>query len=115
MDEIPQSARLLYFADLRPGLVYAASDSRPPGVVSEVVALAVREFPTVEGDPALLYYVLELDAQGNVVDDWVFPDDLPGAVAHLDEFPGVAWEELPVGRGKALEFIQQRLAQPPRG
>jgi hypothetical protein len=61
-----------------------------------------------------MYAVLELQVEGRVVDDWAFPDDLPGAVAYLDEFPGVAWEELPVARGEALEFIQQRLAQPGR-
>ena len=115
MDEIPESG-LRYFADLRPNHVYNASDSREVGVMFEVVALAVHEYRTqwkgVE-DPGFVYAVLELEAQGRVVDDWLYPDDLQEALAHLDGFAGAAWGELPPAHNEAVSFIQDRLAQPP--
>jgi hypothetical protein len=57
--------------------------------------------------------VLELEAEGRVVDDWAYPDDLQGALAHLDGFPDAAWEELQAGHNEAVSFIQERLAHPP--
>jgi hypothetical protein len=116
VDEIPESGRLRYFADLRPNHVYNAPDSRPPGAVYEVVALAVHEYRTqwkgVE-DPGFVYAVLELEAQGRVVDDWLYPDGLQQALTHLD-FPGAVWEELPTDHRDALALISHRLTEPPR-
>ena len=61
----------------------------------------------------LRYEVLELESQGRVVDDRAYPDDLQEALAHLDEFPGKAWEELPAAHNEALGVIRERLAQTP--
>ena len=115
VDAIPESG-LRYFADLRPNHVYNASDSREAGVRFEVVALEVHEYRTqwkgVE-DPGFVYAVLELETQGRVVDDWLYPDGLQEALAHLDGFAGAAWDELPAAHDEAVSLIQERLAQPP--
>ena len=114
VDELPEIGRLRYFADLRPHHVYNAGDSRGLGTY-EVVALVIHEYRTywkgVE-DPGFMYEVLELEAQGRVVDENPYPNDLDGALTHLDMFPGVAWEELPATHNEAVSFIQERLAQP---
>jgi hypothetical protein len=116
MESIDENARLKYFADLRPSSTYVASDMHGAGHAS-VVALAIREFPSVsvgDEEPVLLYYVLELDGQGFVIDDWFFPEDLEGALGYLDEFPGVEWEELKLADGEAPVFVRNRLAESPQ-
>ena len=140
MEPIPEDGRLVFFAELRPDLVYVTPDDGV-GVAREVVALAIFEHRTVswelpldewrpsasfdqikalieatpsgEGKPVLDYYVLELEAQGRVVDDWV-PGDLEGAKEFLAGFPGAVWEELPKDHRDALALISRRLAEPPR-
>jgi hypothetical protein len=113
MESIKETARLRYFADLRPTNTYAASDMHGGGV-ADVVAVAIKEFPSEANDePVLIYYVLELDAQGFVIDDWCFPD-LQGALGYLKEFPRAEWEELRLADGEAPTHIQNRLARPPR-
>jgi hypothetical protein len=140
MEPIPEDGRLVFFAELRPDLAFVTPDEGV-GADREVVALAIFEHPTVlwelpldqwrpplsveqvkalieatpsgEGKPVLNYYVLELEAQGRVVDDWV-PVDLESAKEFLADFPGAVWEELPTDRGDALALVSQRLAEPPR-
>jgi hypothetical protein len=46
MEAIPENGRLVFFAELRPDLVYVTPDDRV-GVDREVVALAIFEHPTV--------------------------------------------------------------------
>jgi hypothetical protein len=134
VEPIPENGRLVFFADLRPDLVEA---DETDGVVREVVALAIFEAQTIrwdvplhhsgrplmpdeilamdlgEGEPGLVYYVLELEAEGRVVDDWV-PGDLGAAKAFLQSYPGAVWEELPDDTDEALALLRQRLAGPPR-
>jgi hypothetical protein len=140
MEPIPENGRPVFFAELRPDLVYVTPDDRV-GVAREVVALAIFEHLTVswelpldqwrspvsfdqvkalieatpsgEGKPVLNYYVLELEAQGRVVDDWV-PGDLESAKEFLAGFAGAVWEELPTDHADALALISKRLAEPPR-
>jgi hypothetical protein len=115
VDELPEIGNLRYFADLRPHHVYDAADSRGLDTY-EVVALLIHEYRTywkgVE-DPDPMYEVVELEAQGRVVDENPYFDDLHGARTHLDPFPGLGWEELPATHNEAVSFIQERLAQPP--
>jgi hypothetical protein len=117
MQEIAEDARLKYFADLRPNYTYTEPvDSLEGERVVDVVALAVQEYPSQSSSDELLlvYYLLELDARGWVVDDWCYPDDLGSALSHVDGFPGVEWEELKLADGEARPFIRSRLTQPPR-
>ena len=62
-----------------------------------------------EGRLTLGYSVLELTAQGQVVDDWE-PPDLEQARSLLDPYPGARWEELPGDRTEARAVVEQRLA-----
>jgi hypothetical protein len=113
VEAIAEDARLKYFADLRPD-TYGAVDMNHGGR-AEVAALAIQEWPTVSsnGESVLMYYILELDAQGNIVDDWSYPATIQQALAHLEEFPAAKWEELPLADGEGAKFIRNRLAQPP--
>jgi hypothetical protein len=141
MEPIPENGALLLFADLRPDLtetdiygvaVVALAIFEYPTLIRKFVPdddgnlvlpsgrrvrpvelVEVDERELGEGEPALAYSILELDARGKVIDDWD-ADDLEDAKAFLDRYPGAVWEELPRDRADALGVVQGRLRAKPQ-
>jgi hypothetical protein len=140
VEPIPDG-RVLFFVDLRPDRIYVTRDHND-GEEREVVACAIVEFPTVryvmpldgspralvsaemdaliesgaagEGEAVLAYCVVELEAHGEVVEDWVVNglDDAKEIIETniLESRPGPVLEELPPDREDALSLIHHRLS-----
>lgn len=140
MEPIPDG-RILFFIDLRPDRCYVTSDHNDREE-REVVACAIVEVEMIsyrvardqfgrvpgpkemealvesgaagEGEPRLAYFVVELEAHGEVVEDW-WVNDLDEAKqiieTHiLESRPGPVLEELPPDRAEALTLIHDRLS-----
>ncbi len=139
VEQIPEDGRLVLFADLRPSHVYAFAGSEVVALVVHEIEAVIRDLPVEggavtlpggrqvraaevinldvsefgEGEPGLAYYVLHLDTQARVVDDWFLPnlDALDNVRA---TFPRATWEELPPDRAAALDRIRECQAKPPQ-
>jgi len=139
---IPENGNVVRFADLRPDLT--VTDIYGVEVVAyaifEYPTMQRQFFPDEDGNlilpsgrrihpeelpkveerelgeatPTTGYCVLELDAHGQVVDDWEGFSDLEDAIHFLRDDADETWKELPQGRDEAVAAIQKRLAEPPQ-
>jgi hypothetical protein len=109
MPPLAPDARIRFFADLRPADSYPYDLEREGRGVVEVVALAIAEAPAMtNGEPSTLYFVLELDREAWLVDDWS-ADGLDDALARIEEFPHSKWEAVKLADGEAQSFVVGRL------
>jgi hypothetical protein len=114
MPPLASDARIRFFADLRPADSFPYDLSSEGRGVLEVVALAIVEEPgTTNGEPSTMYFVLELDREAWVVDDWS-ADGLDDALARIEEFPNSEWEAVKLADGEAPSFVLGRLDTQPR-
>jgi hypothetical protein len=66
-----------------------------------------------EGTPILAYCVVELDADGQEIDDW-YPGDLEACKSFLDRYgKTVSWERLPTDGDAAASHVSRCLSRPP--
>ena len=129
--------RLIFFADLRSDAVEAFRKDEND-FERTVVALAIEEAHAVvwemevdwkhqtvdevlelherdrgPGRPALVYEVVWLDKDAQVVEDFGATDDLEEAKSLIDQWPGATWEPLDTDANVANAFVSQRLADAP--
>jgi hypothetical protein len=130
--------RLIFFADLRSDVVEAFREDEND-FERTVVALAIEEsdavlwewkltkrqtlanifdfleddHPPGPGRPSLVYQVVWLDKDGQVVEDFGATDDLEEAKSLIDQWPGATWEPLATDANVAKAFVTQRLVASP--
>jgi hypothetical protein len=112
----PPYRELWLFADLRGGREYASARVLSDGSLTEtsVHGLVIAHQRQEDGTPGS-FLLVELDANGDVINDWVEHDveeaKAHGAVMANAEAVGLAWESIPDSPA-VRKYIRQRLATP---